>query len=125
MDRPNLPLISAEAILRSRSGRSLARPDEPITAENVEEFSPTQETIAEASRRLEELGFAVSPSGVTLTVLGEPTRFERVFGVMLAMGKDEHAGGPTIQPQGELAMPDSLEALVEEIVFPEPPEFFS
>lgn len=36
MDRPTFPLISAEAILRSRTGRSLARPDEPITAENLE-----------------------------------------------------------------------------------------
>jgi len=125
MDGPDLPLISAEAILRSRTGRSLARPDESITAENIEEFSPTEETVAETSHRLEELGFVVSHSGVTLTVLGEPTRFESVFRVKLAMEKDEQTSAPTVRSEGELVMPDSLEDLVEEIVFPEPPEFFT
>jgi hypothetical protein len=119
MDRPDHPLISAEAILRSRTGRSLARPDEPITAENVEEFRPTEETVAEAKRRLEKLGFIVPNSGVTLTVLGDPAHFESVLGVKLE--RDEQ----TVHPQGELMIPDSLKGFVEEIVFPEPPEFFT
>lgn len=124
MDRPNPPLISAEAILRSRTGRSLSRAAEPITAENIEEFSPTEKTVADASRRLEELGFVVPYAGLTLTVLGEPARFEEVFKVRLAMEEDEQASGPTVRPEGEPVVPDSLKDIVEGVVFPEPPEFF-
>src|SRR5215210_8788639 len=123
MDCPNLPLVSAEAILRSRTGRSLARPDEPITAENLEAFSPTEQTVAEAARRLGELGFEVSHSGVTLTLLGEPSRFERVFGIELALVEGEQSF-PAVRSAGRLQIPDSLEGLVDEIVFPEPPELF-
>ena len=69
-------IISAEGILKSKSGRSLARAGVAITAENIEEFSPAPETITEATRRLEELGFTVSQSGVTLTLLGNQLQFE-------------------------------------------------
>jgi hypothetical protein len=123
MDRQNPSPISAEAILRSRTGRSLARADEPVTAENVEEFSPSEETVAEATRRFEELGFVVSQSGVTLTLLGEPSLFEKVFGVKLAVEEDER--GITVRAEGDPVVPDSLEDVVEGVVFPEPPEFFA
>jgi hypothetical protein len=125
MDPQDFPIISAEALLRSRTGRSLARPDEPITAENLEAFSPTEQTVAEATRRLEDLGFEVSHSGVTLTVLGEPVRFERVFEIKLTVEGGEREGFSTVRSESRPVIPDSLKGLVEEIVFPEPPELFS
>jgi hypothetical protein len=124
VNRPDPPPISAEVILRSRSGRSLSSPDEPVTAENVEQFGPTEATVAEARRRLEELGFVVPHSGVTLTVLGDAARFERVFGVKLAVEEDELAGDLAVRAEGEPVVPDSLAGVVEAVVFPEPPEFF-
>jgi hypothetical protein len=124
VNRPDPPLISAEAILRSRSGRSLSSPEEPVTAENVERFGPTEATVAEARRRLEELGFVVPHSGVTLTVVGDAARFERVFGVKLVLEEDERTGGLAVSADGEPVVPDSLADVVEAVVFPEPPEFF-
>lgn len=117
-------IISAEAILKSKSGRSLARADVAITAENIEEFTPAAETIAEATRRLQELGLTVQPSAVTLTLLGKPAQFEKVFKVKLILKKDEPTGGIIVHPDGELVIPDSLRDVVEKVVFPEPPEFF-
>ena len=125
MDRPTFPRISAEAILRSRTGRSLAHPDEPITAENLEAFSPSEQTLAVAIRRLRELGFEVAPSGVTLTILGEPVLFERVFGIKLALEGNAQEGFTTVRSAGHPVIPEALEGLVEEIVFPEPPELFT
>lgn len=117
-------IISAEAILKSKTGRSLARGDQAITAENVEQFSPAAETIAEATRRLHELGFTVEPSGVTLTLSGKPAQFEQVFKVRLTIAKDEPTGGIAVHPQGELEIPNSVRDVVEKVVFPEPPELF-
>ena len=117
-------IISAEVILKSKSGRSLARAGIAITAENIEEFSPAPETITEATRRLEELGFTVSQSGVTLTLLGKQLQFEEVFRTKLTLEKDEPTGGIIVHPSGELVIPDSLSNTVEKVVFPEPPEFF-
>ncbi len=116
--------ISAEAILKSKSGRSLAREDVAITAENVEEFTPVAETVTEATQRLQELGFKVAQSGVTLTILGKPTQFEKVFKVRLTLEKDETTGDLMVNPERELVIPDSLRDVVEKVVFPERPEFF-
>ena len=124
MGQETSSLISAEAILRSKSGRSLARPDAVITAENVSEFTPTSETIAEATRCLQELGFTVSQSGVTLTLLGKAAQFEEVFRVKLTLKRDKPTGGIIVNPESELVIPDSLRGVVEKVVFPEPPEFF-
>ena len=124
MNRPDPPPISAEAILRSNSGRSLSSPDEPVTAETVEQFGPTEATVAEARRQLEELGFFVPHSGVTLTVQGDVACFERVFGVKLAVEEDGRTGGLAVRIEGEPVVPDSLSDVVEAVVFPEPPEFF-
>jgi hypothetical protein len=121
--KPSL-IVSAEAILKSRTGRSLTRTTVPITAENIEEFTPAPETIAEATRRFEELGFSVPASGVTLTLRGRPAQFEEVFGVKLAPEKDAPTGGVVAQTEGDPVVPDSLRDVVEKVVFPEPAEYF-
>jgi subtilase family serine protease len=116
--------VSAEAILKSKTGRSLARPGEPITQQNIEEFLPSQETVQKAAQFLRDLGFRVEPAGVTLTVTGKASRFEDVFKVKL--GAQTHpAGGIRVQPEGELQLPDVLRDVVEQVVFPEPPEYFT
>ena len=116
--------ISAEVILKSKSGRSLASTDVAVTAENIEEFTPPAETITKATRGLQKLGFTVAQSGVTLTILGKPAQFEEAFRVKLTLKKDEPTGGIIVHPDGELVIPHSLRDDVEKVVFPEPPEFF-
>lgn len=124
MSADNSLTISAEAILKSRSGQSLTRGKIAITAENVENFTPAAETIDVARKRLEELGFNVSQSGVTLTVLGNQAQFEKVFRVKLTVEKDKMTRGLTVRPAGELVIPDSLRDVVEEVLFPKRPEYF-
>ena len=116
--------ISAEVILRSKTGRSLAAPDVAVRAANVKEFMPAPETVAKAKRELEKLGFAVSQTGVTLTLTGEPERFERVLGVRLSFKRHSQTGQSIVHCEGEVVIPESLRDVVETIVFPEPPEFF-
>ena len=118
------PVISAEAILKSRSGRSMTEGNVAITAENVEEFSPTPQVVAEAIKRLQKLGFTVLQGGVTLTLQGKSTQFEKVFGSKLNLETDESTGNIIVQPENELIIPESLQNLVEQVVFPEPPQFF-
>lgn len=124
MDREISSIISAIAILKSKTGLSLARAEIAITAENIEEFKPTQETMTRAIQRLQELGFDVQPSAVTLTLLSKPALFEDVFKVKLTIKKDEQTGGIIVHPDRELVIPSSLKDVVEKVVFPEPPEFF-
>ncbi len=116
--------ISAEAILKSKSGRSLAHPDVPITAENVEEFKPAPETFSEAVHQFKELGFEVAQTGITLTLIGSIGRFETVFGVKLSVEKDARTGRSVVHPKGELKVPKSLTDVVETVIFLRPPEYF-
>jgi hypothetical protein len=125
MGQERSSIISAEVILKSQSGRSLAQSGGAVTADNIEEFKPAAETMAEATQRLQALGFTVRPGGVTLTLLGSPAQFEDVFRVKLTIEKDERTGGMRVRPDGVLVIPDELRDIVEAVVFPEPPEFFA
>lgn len=118
-------LVSLEALLPTESGRSLATEKGPITAKNVASFLPTAETIAAATRALQAEGFKVSPSETTITFTGSPELFERVFSVTLEL-KELEAGAVQVilhKPKG-FKMPEKLKGLVEDIVAPEPPEYF-
>lgn len=97
---------------------------ETVTAENVDEYRPEPETVLEATRRLEELGFQVIVSGITLTLVGDPKRFEDVFGVRLSI-QEQSSDQSTVSAEGEPRIPTSLQPFVEAVVFPEPPEYFS
>ncbi len=118
------PVISVEAILKSKTGRSLAAPDLPVTAANVTAYMPTQETVAKAKKQLEELGFRVIQAGPTLTLEGEAEQFERLFRVRLKFKKHPQTGQTIVEREGAVVIPDPLRDVVETIVFPEPPEFF-
>lgn len=119
------PIISAEAILKSGSGRSLAHTTEPVTAANVAFFAPRPETTAQAAAQLQALGFTVVTSGITMTLEGPATRFEDVFQLHIQVSRDDRTGALQLQPSGDVTIPDSLKPFVESIVFPEPPEYFT
>lgn len=124
MKKEKSNMISAEVILKSKSGRSLAHPDKEITAVNIEEYTPSPDTIEMATQILEGYGFMVMPSEVTLTILGQPLQFEKVFKVKLTLNTNEKTSAIIVLADRDLGIPNSLKEYVEKIVFPEPPEFF-
>jgi hypothetical protein len=117
------PIISAEVILKSASGRSLTERGAAITSENVEEFRPNQETVKEAIYQLEKLGFEVTQKGITLTIVGEPIQFEKAFKINLTTKKV--SAGVEVRTNKEASIPSTLSNTVEKVVFIPPPEFFS
>jgi hypothetical protein len=123
------PSISAEVILKSESGRSMTSSQIPITSENVEEFRPSERVIKDATSHLKELGFAVSSNGLTLTLVGEKSLFEKVFKVKLTLKKNEQTRKTEIrsdkQSDKQLSIPARLSHIVENIVFTPQPELFS
>jgi subtilase family serine protease len=121
----NSSSISAEVILKTKSGRSVYSRDVAITSKNIKEFQPTEETINDAANRLRKLGFTVSKGDITLTIIGEPTLFEKVFKVKLTLKKNEKANSIVVNPAGELVIPHSLSNSVEKIVFVPSPEFYA
>ncbi len=119
--------ISAEVLLKSKSGHSLASSSETaVTAETVGDFLPAAETISEATRQFRILGFTVTPSDISLTLVGAPALFEAVFRVNVAIKKAESDSGTgvAVQVEGEPVIPHPLRRIVDRIVFPEPPELF-
>ena len=113
--------ISAEVILKSETGRSLTE-STPITSENIKDFQPSQGTINKTSEILRELGFTVSPSNITITIVGTKTLFEKVFDTKLQINTSNK--GISIPPTRDLTIPDSLRHIVEKVIFIPPPEYF-
>jgi hypothetical protein len=116
--------ISAEVILRSKSGRPMASTEVPITSSNIEEFRPSDLVIKDATKHLEQAGFAVSSNGLTLTIEGGRSLFERVFKVKLTVKKDVDTGRTKVHSDKELSIPVRLSDIVEKVVFVPPPKFF-
>ena len=117
-------LVSAEVILVSKTGKSLARPETAITAKNVEDYTPTKQTIQNATRLLQNFGFTVTPSELTITITGHPRTFEEVFHCSLTLKNGEIPGSTAVTSDSELEIPDILKQYVDKIVFPEAPEYF-
>lgn len=117
-------VVSAEAVLRSKTGRSLVSSARNVTSENVEDYLAAESTRASAKRELERLGFVVSEAaGPTLTISGSPALFKTVFGVTIHVESDPAVGTRT-RVEGQATLPGSLREVMDTVVFPEPPEFF-
>ena len=113
--------ISAEVILKSKTGRSLTE-GIPITSENIKDFKPSQETINEAEEKFRELGFTVLPANITITIVGTKTLFEKVFGTKLQIKTIDKR--ISIRSMEDLTIPDSLRNSIEKVIFIPPPEYF-
>jgi len=101
----------------------MASGEENITAANIEGFRPTEETIKQATIHFQELGFAVSPGGITLTISGEPVLFEKVFRVKIIIEK-QHQDRKLIRTDRQISIPAGLSHLVEKVEFTPSPTFF-
>ena len=116
-------LVFAEAILKSKSGQSLLTSDNLITSENIDRFYPSEETITEARKAFNVLGFSTPQSGVTLTIVGTKSTFETVFKSEIVETQDKNSGRKSIGFRNEPAMPPSLMKTIERIVFIPPPVY--
>ena len=86
--------ISAEVMLKSKSSKSMIDTEaDKITSQNIEQFRPDLKTVEATKYKLQELGFEVpSYAGVTLTILGKPELFEKVFNVNLTLSDSKVEG---------------------------------
>lgn len=114
-------MISSEVILKSKSGRSLTNEDSAITSENIDEYSPSDETILEAKQAFNKLGFSTPQSGITLTIVGQKSQFEKVFQIEITETRDETSNYMRIDYNKEPKIPPNIANIVEKIVFIPPP----
>jgi subtilase family serine protease len=124
MIRVAISSISAEVILKSKSGQSMVSTEAPITTNNIEGFRPSDMVIKGATKHLKQLGFAVSSNGLTLTIEGEKVLFEKAFKVKLTVEKDEETGRIKVHSNKELSVPAGLSDTIEKVVFVPPPVLF-
>jgi subtilase family serine protease len=75
----NIHIVSAEVILKSQTGHSLVNENIEITSENVEDFYPSKDNIDSAIQIFRQLGFQVSSSDLSLTIVGKAEQFEKIF----------------------------------------------
>ena len=115
--------ISAEVILKSKSGKSFIDSNVNVTSKNVADFYPTKKTIEDAKRQLQQMGFRVPISKITMTIEGEPKKFESIFKIKLQISENK-LNRLSISCQSDPVIPDSLKNFVEKIIFPEEPEYF-
>ena len=86
MEKQYANKISAEVILKSKTNQSMVDTPDMVTSEHIEQFRPDSKTVEKAKNKLQELGFEVSSfSGITLTVVGKPELFEKIFDVKLTI----------------------------------------
>ncbi len=120
--------VSAEAILKSWTGRSLSGQGVEVTAENVTDFAPSTDVVLRAKAYFQKKGFRVGEVGTTMTISGSPPLFEDVFQVKLTVRATEMTegspGGVLARPQSEPVVPEQIKDIVEAVIFPEPPELF-
>jgi hypothetical protein len=116
--------VAAEAILRSRGGRTLTEGSAQVTSQTLGQFEPDERDKAAAVRAFEALGFEVLDAGVTLTIAGEPEMFERALGLRLDVRHEAAPGEPPVTSSGRLRLPEELDGIVETVVFPERPHLF-
>jgi subtilase family serine protease len=124
MVKLSISTISAEVILKSTSGKSMSSAKEPITSDNIEEFRPSDLVVNDATKHLKQLGFAVSSNGLTLTIEGEESLFEKVFKINLTLKRNGDTGRINIHSDKELLIPARLSDIIERVVFVPPPELF-
>lgn len=118
MDMSEVPFLIAEAFLVTKSGKSIMDPGVRITADNIDQFRPTEGTIREAIQAIESLGFHVLTPGFTLSVHGPQSLFENVFQITFDTTKGY------IQPQTPPIIPALLQDLVEGLEFSIPAQLF-
>lgn len=124
--------VTAQVILYAADGSSILDSPEPITAQNIAKYRVSPEVIAEASHKLEQLGFKVVQAGPTsLSIASDKALFERVFQTKLEVGgkkaMDTKVSGVEAyyyEATEPVKIPGELRPLVAGVLLPTPPELF-
>lgn len=125
--------VRASVILRAKSGKSAHKPGTPITPQNVKSFLAEDDARHNAVAELERLGFVVDHVAPThLTISGDPSLFEQVFGAKLAAksypvfrGQRPEAHHVHFESDRPLSVPEPLSRLIDAVELAKPAAFFT
>ena len=116
-------LISAEIILKSKSGKSMLASGVVVTSENVFEFAPKEDSMNKISEILQDIGFNVVCGMNSISIEGTKTLFENIFKTKIIIEKKDKSSFE-IKNYSPMSIPSSMKNYVEKIFFPEQPEYF-
>ncbi len=102
-------MLSAEVILKTDKGKSLAQENALVTADSIASFHPSRENLAIVSKKFQELGFSTVDDGPTITIYGTEKLFEQKLGI---------ADGIL------LVVPSDLLGIVDKIVLSTPVDYY-
>jgi hypothetical protein len=129
MSPKNPQLISAQVVLKSASGKSFDSKT-AITSENIDDYSPSPDTVASAAAGFREAGFEVGNMvGNSFSITATRSTFEKFFKTKLQVEergdvKVAAAKGATRGYELPLkALPRNLSQLVAAVTFSPPPDF--
>jgi hypothetical protein len=122
MDKKNS--ISAEVILKSKTGKSMIEIENSLTSKNIHEFEPPIENTKIVVEKLKELGFEVYQNQLTLTIIGDAILFEKIFIIALSIKRNKK-NIISVNPDKEPTIPQGLSGIVEKIVFPPAARLFN
>ena len=122
--------LTAEVIVRAASGKRL-QGSEPITGRTLTEHAPSREDAAAAQAAFRDAGFEASEvGGISFSITGSQTRFEKLFGVELDVdengavslaGKKAPSGGLELPLE---RLPAELRNRLEAVAFTPPAELY-
>ena len=118
--------VPAQVLLRDPHKRSLIGSDEPVTSENVDEYTADSAVAQHVRDALQGLGFEVTGFGPgTLSVTGDKDLWEAVFGVRLRLREQAAKfAAPSYESPVPARIPPALADWIAGIAFPKPPELF-
>lgn len=121
-------VVSAQIILPSLSGAKIGS-ETSITVENVQQLTPSTETIFKATGYFREKGFEVgNVVGISFSITGAVELFEEILNVKVVLDDNNAAifisskGLKTSTLEGD-ALKSLPDGLVDSITFPEPLDF--
>lgn len=121
-------VISAQVLLRSESGKTIAA-DTIITSETISDYAPSPQDVAWASEVLADRGFDVAELvGISFSITAPASTFEEFFETQLC--REEDGGIKATRNDGSLAyefpldaLPESISNLIVAVTFTPPPDF--
>ncbi len=118
-------MVTAEVILRTRSGSSILDAAGGPTSENIDLYRVEEEVIDEARTKLTGQGIEVVQAGpVSLSIRTSKALFERIFQTNLSPTASIAPGGGIIYAAAApIKIPEDWTNVVAMVVLPIPPVF--
>lgn len=127
------PVVSAQVLLRSQSGKKLNEKT-VVTAENIDEFMPSAEAVTNATHAFAAAGFEVSNViGNNFSITAPVDVFEKVFHTKIRLqpsgsaevleGEDEQGSKKDKYKLPLKKVKKTLAQHVQDVTFSPPPDF--